>query len=593
MKQFFKFMFASMLGVFLAFFLGIIVLVGMIAALVSSSDSKKEAKVEPNSVLHINFEAQINDRSSNNPFENFDFGSMSGKQGIGLNDILENIEKAKTDDNIKGIYIDLQSVPAGIATIEEIRNKLIEFKESKKFIVAYSEVYTQGAYYLASVADEVWLNPEGLIEFKGLGAQVMFFKGLLEKMEVEPQVIRYGKFKSAIEPFILDKMSEANREQTMKYMGSIWNNIVKGIADSRGLTPAQLNLIADSALVQNAKDAVEQKLADKLYYKDQVLDDLKDRCGLEDAKKLKLVSMVKYKDAPKAKKEGDKGLAKDKIAVIYASGSIEGGEGDDQTIGSDRISKAIRKARLDENVKAIVLRVNSPGGSALASDVIWREVVLAKAVKPVVASMGDVAASGGYYISCAADTIVAQPNTITGSIGVFGLLMNLKNLMNNKLGVTVDTVKTNHYADLGSAFRPLTQAERDIIQNSVNEIYGSFISKVAEGRGMKVADVDSIGQGRVWSGYDAKGLGLVDVLGGMEDAIEIAAKMAKLDNYRVAEYPEQKEPFKAFMEELQGQGEDVMLKKSLGENYRFYKTLDDMRKMEGIQARMPFDIYID
>ena len=593
MKQFFKFMFASMLGVFLAFFLGIIVLVGMIAALVSSADSKKEAKVEPNSVLHINFEAQINDRSSNNPFENFDFGSMSGKQGIGLNDILENIEKAKTDDNIKGIYIDLQSVPAGIATIEEIRNKLIEFKESKKFIVAYSEVYTQGAYYLASVADEVWLNPEGLIEFKGLGAQVMFFKGLLEKMEVEPQVIRYGKFKSAIEPFILDKMSEANREQTMKYMGSIWNNIVKRIAVSRKLTPSQLNLIADSALVQNAKDAVEQKLADKLYYKDQVLDDLKDRLGLEDAKKIKLVSMVKYKDAPKPKKKDDKGLAKDKIAVIYASGSIEGGEGDDQTIGSDRISKAIRKARLDENVKAIVLRVNSPGGSALASDVIWREVILAKAAKPFVASMGDVTASGGYYISCAADTIVAQPNTITGSIGVFGLLMNLKNLMNNKLGVTVDTVKTNHYADLGSAFRPLTQAERDIIQNSVNEIYGSFIGKVAEGRGMKVADVDSIGQGRVWSGYDAKGLGLVDVLGGMEDAIEIAAKMAKLDNYRVAEYPEQKEPFKAFMEELSGQGEDVMLKKSMGENYRFYKTLDDMRNMEGIQARMPFDLYIE
>ncbi len=593
MKQFFKFMFASMLGVFLAFFLGIVVLVGMIAALVSSADSKKEAKVEPNSVLHINFESQINDRSSNNPFENFNFSSMSGKKGIGLNDILENIEKAKTDDNIKGIYIDLQSVPAGIATIEEIRNKLIEFKESKKFIVAYSEAYSQSAYYLASVSDEVWLNPEGLIEFKGLGAQVMFFKGLLEKMEVEPQVIRYGKFKSAIEPFILDKMSEANREQTMKYMGSIWNNIVSGIAESRKLTPAQLNLIADSALVQNAKDAVEQKLADKLYYKDQVLDDLKDRCGLEDAKKLKMVSMVKYTDAPKPKKNEDKGLAKDKIAVIYASGSIEGGEGDDQTIGSDRISKAIRKARLDENVKAIVLRVNSPGGSALASDVIWREVVLAKAAKPVVASMGDVAASGGYYISCAADTIVAQPNTITGSIGVFGLLMNLKNLMNNKLGITVDTVKTNHYADLGSAFRPLTQAERDIIQNSVNEIYGSFIGKVAEGRGMKVADVDSIGQGRVWSGFDAKGLGLVDVLGGMEDAIEIAAKMAKLDNYRVAEYPEQKEPFKAFMEELSGEGEDVMLKKSLGENYRFYKTLDDMRRMEGIQARMPFDIYID
>lgn len=593
MKQFFKFMFASMLGVFLAFFLGMIVLFGMIAALVSSADSKKEVKVEPNSVLHINFQAQINDRSSNNPFENFDFGSMSGKKGIGLNDILDNIEKAKSDENIKGIYIDLQSVPAGIATIEEIRNKLIEFKETKKFIVAYSEIYTQGAYYLASVADEVWLNPEGLIEFKGLGAELMFFKGLLEKVEVEPQVIRYGKFKSAIEPFILDKMSEANREQTMKYMGSIWNHLVKGIADSRGLTAEQLNKIANEALVQNAKDAVEQKLADKLYYKDQVLDDLKDRVGVEDVKKMKLVSMVKYTDAPKPKSKEDKGLAKDKIAIIYASGSIEGGEGDNQTIGSDRISKAIRKARLDDKVKAIVLRVNSPGGSALASDVIWREVILAKAVKPVVASMGDVAASGGYYISCAADTIVASPNTITGSIGVFGLLLNMKSLLNNKFGITIDTVKTNRYADLGSAFRPLTQAERDIIQNSVNEIYHSFIGKVGEGRGMTTAQVDSIGQGRVWSGVDAKAIGLVDVLGGMEDAVEIAAKMAKLDHYRVAEYPEQKDPFESFVQELKGEGEDVLIKKQLGENYRYYKTLEDIRKMEGIQARMPFDLYIE
>ncbi len=595
MKQFFKFMFASMLGVFLAFVFGTLALFGILAVAISSADSKKETKVEPNSVLHVKFDAEIHDRSSNNPFENFDFGSFSGKKGIGLNDIIENIEKAKTDENIKGIYIDLENVPAGIATIEEIRNKLLEFKEgdSSKFIVAYSEVYTQGAYYLASVADEIWLNPEGVIEFKGLGAQLMFFKGLLEKMEVEPQVIRYGKFKSAIEPFILDKMSEANREQTMKYMGSIWGQIVKGIADSRGLTPERLNLIADSALVQNAKDAVEQKLADKLYYKDQVLDDLKDRLGLEDAKKIKFVSMLKYADAPKPKKKDDKGLAKDKIAVIYASGSIESGEGDEQTIGSDRISKAIRKARLDENVKAIVLRVNSPGGSALASDVIWREVVLAKAAKPVVASMGDVAASGGYYISCAADTIVAQPNTITGSIGVFGLLMNMKNLFNNKFGITFDTVKTNRYADLGTPFRALTQAERDIIQNSVNDIYDSFITKVAEGRGMKKADVDSIGQGRVWSGTDAVKIGLVDVMGGMEDAIEIAAKMAKLDNYRVAEYPEQKEPFKAFMEELSGEGEDVLIKKQLGENYRYYKTLDNLRKMEGIQARMPYDIYIE
>jgi len=595
MKQFFKFMFASMLGVILASVVCTFLFIGIIAAIVSSAEGKKETKVEPNSVLHIDFESPIADRSSKNPFENFNFGTMSGKKGIGLNDILENIEKAKTDDNIKGIYIDLDQVPAGIATIEEIRNKLIEFKaaDTSKFIVAYSEIYTQGAYYLASVADEIWLNPEGIIEFKGLSAQLMFFKGMLEKLEIEPQIIRHGKFKSAIEPFILDKMSEANREQTMKYIGSIWNRIVEGIAESRHLTTERLNLIADSALVQNAKDAVEQKLADKLYYKDQVLDDLKDRLGLEDAKKIKLVSMVKYTDAPKPKKKDDKGLAKDKIAIIYASGSIEGGEGDDQTIGSDRISKAIRKARLDDKVKAIVLRVNSPGGSALASDVIWREVVLAKAVKPVVASMGDVAASGGYYISCAADTIVASPNTITGSIGVFGLMFNMKNMFNNKFGITIDTVKTNHYADIGTPFRALTQAERDIIQNSVNDIYDAFIGKVAEGRGLTKAQVDSIGQGRVWSGADAINIGLVDVIGGMEKSIEIAAKMAKLDNYRVAEYPEQKEPFKAFMEELQGGGEDALIKRQLGENYRYFKSLDNLRKMEGIQARLPYDIYIE
>lgn len=587
-----------MLGVLLAFIVGTILMIGIIAGIASSADSNKEVKVKPNSVLHISFDSPIKDRSSNNPFANFDFGSMSGKKGIGLNDILENIEKAKDDDNIKGIYIDLQSVPAGIATLEEIRNKLIEFKsgDSSKFIVAYSEIYNQGAYYLASVADEVWLNPEGFIEFKGLGAQLMFFKGMLEKLEVEPQVIRYGKFKSAVEPFILDKMSEANREQTMKYIGSIWNHIINGIAEERGLTPEQLNKIADEALVQNAKDAIEQKLADKLYYKDQVMDDLKDRLGVENAKDVKLMSIVKYTDAPKPKKKDNKGLAKDKVAIIYASGSIEGGNGDDETIGSERISKAIRKARLDDKVKAIVLRVNSPGGSALASDVIWREVVLARAVKPVVASMGDVAASGGYYISCAADTIVASPNTITGSIGVFGLMMNMKKLFNNKFGINIDTVKTNKFADLGTPFRALTEQERDIIQNSVNEIYDSFITKVAEGRskaGLTKAKVDSIGQGRVWSGADAINIGLVDVMGGMEEAIEIAAGMAKLDHYRVAEYPEQKEPFQAFMEELSGEGEDVLIKRQLGENYRYYKTLDNLRKMEGIQARMPFDMYIE
>ena len=419
-------------------------------------------------------------------------------------------------------------------------------------------------------------------------------KGLFEKLEVEPQIIRYGKFKSAIEPLILDKMSDANRMQTMTYLTDLWNKMLTGVADGRGTTVEALDKMAQDATIQNGKDALENGLVDALLFKDEAMANLRTRLEIEgEDEKINFVGLGKYKDAPAPKNDEKKTGKKEKIAVIYAVGSIEGGQGDDETIGSEKISEEIRKARKDDKIKAIVLRVNSPGGSALASDVIWREMVLAKEAKPVVVSMGDVAASGGYYIACAADTILAQPNTITGSIGVFGVLMDAKKMINNKFGIMVDTAKTNRFADLGSPFRPLTELERALIQNGVNEIYTDFITKVAEGRGMAVADVDSIGQGRVWSGEDALEIGLVDKLGGIDDAIEIAANMAEVENYRVVEYPKKQDPIEKMIQDLSGQGEEAFLQRRLGTHYKYIKDVEELMNMEGVQARLPYQLYID
>ncbi|MCF8276868.1 MAG: signal peptide peptidase SppA [Flavobacteriales bacterium] len=590
MKQFFKFMFASALGLVV----GIFLLFAILAGIGASMSGEQVVEVKDKSVLHIKLNYEIKERGVDSPFGNFDPATFQSKPSVGLNQILSSLKNAANDEKIEGVYLDMQSVPAGMATIEEIRNALLDFKESGKWIVSYSEIYSQKAYYLASVSDELWLNPQGMVEWKGLGAQLMFMKGMFEKLEVEPQIIRYGKFKSAVEPLMLDKMSEANRMQTMTYMSDLWNKMLRGISEGRGKSVDELDKMAQNATIQNAKNALENGLVDELLFKDEVMAKLRSRLSIEDEDdKINFIGLAKYKDAPKAKSDEDKTGKKDKIAIIYAVGSIEGGEGDDETIGSEKISAEIRKARKDDKIKAIVLRVNSPGGSALASDVIWREVVLAKAVKPVVVSMGDVAASGGYYIACAADTILAQPNTITGSIGVFGVLMNAQKLMNNKLGIMIDTVKTNRFADLGTPFRALTEAERGIIQNGVNEIYFDFITKVGQGRGMTADQIDSIGQGRVWSGEDALEIGLVDLLGGIDDAVEIAAGMAKVDNYRVVEYPAQKDPFQQMVEEITGQGEEVFLKNRLGQYYEYVKDVEELMQMEGVQARLPYQIYID
>jgi protease-4 len=591
MKQFFKFMFASMLGTILTLGVVFLLLIGIIVSAVSFS-SKEEVIVSENTILHIKLEGMVTDRSFDNPIQGFDFNAMKNKYEPGLNEILTNLKKAKTDPNIKGIYLDLGDVPAGISLLEEIRNGLLDFKKSGKFIYSYSEMYSQKAYYLASISDKIYLNKEGGIDFHGLAAEIMFFKGLLQKLDVDVQIIRHGKFKSAIEPFMLDKMSDANREQTRMFVGSIWNHIVNNISVSRKIDVAQLQNIADSMLVQTAEDAVKYKFVDQLVYKDEMIDALKSKLGIETKDEIQYVTLSKYKDAKTA--DSKIKFSKNKIAIVYAVGAIEGGEGDDLTIGSERISEAIRQARNDSNVKAIVLRVNSPGGDALASEVIWREVALAKKTKPIVVSMGDYAASGGYYIACAANKIIASPTTITGSIGVFGMIPNLQKLFNNKLGITIDTVMTNKNAISISGNRPLSSYQEKVIQNQIERIYATFIGHVADGRKMTVSQVDSIGQGRVWSGFDAKRIGLIDDFGGMDKAIEEAVKLAKLSEYKVIEYPIQKDFFQQIIKSLSGDdASSKILQKELGENYTFYKTLKSISSMKKIQARLPFVINLN
>jgi len=587
MKQFFKFTFASMLGFLLAGILMFIIFIGIIVSAVSVG-SKETVFVPEKTILVLTLDQPINDRSSDNPFAHINFTRPDMSTQLGLNDIISSIKKASTDSKVKGIYLELSDVPSGQATIEEIRNTLLDFKKSGKFIVSYAEVFTQKSYYLASVSDKIYLNPAGDMEFKGMVGQVMFFKGLLDKIDVEAQVIRHGKFKSAIEPFTLDKMSEPNKVQTLTFISGMWNHILSGISASRNIPVENLTAIANEFKIQSPDDAVSLKLVDKLLYKDEVLVELKNRVEAKTIKELKLMKLGKYAKAP----ADDKKSSGDKIAVIYATGNIISGEGDDASIGSESISKAIRKARLDDKVKAVVLRVNSPGGSALASDVIWREMLLTKASKPVVVSMGNVAASGGYYIACAADKIFAYPNTITGSIGVFGIIPNMKEMFSKNLGITFDEVKTNPYADYIPITRPMTDGEKKIITHDIENIYSTFITHVSEGRKMTVAQVDSIGQGRVWSGVDAKRLGLVDEFGGLDDAIAEAAKLAKLKEYGTMELPEQKDTFEQLMETFTGDNSSVFLKKELGAAYPYFNYLSRMSKMEGVQALMPYDFII-
>ena len=592
MKQFFKFVLATVVGLLLTTF--IIFVVGLIIVLSAGDD--KSVHVDSNSVLHIAFNKPIPERTPYNPFKDIPFLGLDENKDIGLNDILANIKKAKIDNNIKGIFLDESYIESQQATVEEIRNALIDFKKSGKFIVAYGEVYTQSFYYLASVADKIYINPKGIFEFKGFSSQITFLKGALDKLGIEAQIIKVGTYKSAVEPLFLTKMSDANRLQVTSYLGSLYGHFLSNIAKSRNISQDSLFDYANNLRIQFPEDALKYKLVDGLKYKDEILDELKQRTGTDAKKTVPSIEITDYtkSDADKDEDSDDKkGSSGNRIAVIYASGEINGGDGDDNTIGSESISKALRKARQDDKIKAVVLRVNSPGGSSLASDVIWREVMLTKKVKPIIVSMGDLAASGGYYISCAADSIFAQPNTITGSIGIFAILPNLQKLFNDKLGVTFDGVTTGKYADLGDISRPLTGDERAILQNQVNHGYDDFTKAVASGRHKTQAYINSIGQGRVWTGEQAIKIGLVDRLGNINDAINSASKMAKLKEYRIVEFPDQKSKLDKLGENFNIEMKTRALKSELGNNYQIYEQIKGVTSlMRTPQTRLPYDIVI-
>jgi protease-4 len=587
MRDFFKYVFATVVGFIISIFVISLFFVVVISALLSTLSEDKKVDVAANSVLYLNLDQTIKERTPNQRFENLPIIGSNDKS-IGIRDLIKAINHAKTDPNIKVIYLTVSSPSAGKATLKEIRDAIIDFKSSKKQIIAYSEVYTQNAYYLASAASKVYLNPQGALEFKGFSSELVFFKGALEKIGVEAQIIRVGNFKSAVEPFTNEKMSDNNRAQITAYVNGLYNTFLEGISQTRKLPKDSLFVWANNYKIQEAQDALNYKMVDALRYKDQVINELKSLSGTEKKDKIITVSINEYaENVAQIKVTGKK-----KIAVIYANGDIISGEGDDESIGSERVSRAVRKARLDSNVKAIVLRVNSGGGSALASDVIWREIALSQKVKPVIASFGDIAASGGYYIASAADSIFVQPNTITGSIGVFGIIPNFQNLLNNKMGITFDGVKTGQYADIMSVNRPMTAGERFIIQNSVNHVYDTFISRVADGRKKTKEYVNSVGGGRVWVGTDAVRIGLADRVGNFNDAIVAAGKKAGLKDYRVVEFPEKIDPFKSLMDSSSDKIKLYYAKQEFGENFMLYQQMKKAITNSGIQARMPFDINV-
>ena len=588
MKNFLKYTLATITGIIIASILFFIIMIAGLSALVASGD--KAVSVSENTVLVLNAGEIIPDRGTDNPLAGLDLMDMTFTPSVGLNEILRNIHKASSDKNIKGILIENGLIPSGWATTEEIRNALLEFRDSGKFVISYTDYFlSQQCYYLSTAADKIYVNPGSMVEFKGLSSEVMFFKNALEKLGIDVQVTRHGKFKGAVEPFILDKLSDENREQIKDYTGSIWEHVIETVAEARGIPADQLNQAADKLTGNLASLAFKNNLVDGLMFRDELIDTLKLRAGIEKEKDLKLVSMSKYAKVPDPAKVF---TSKNRIAVIYAEGNIVMGKGSETNIGGKHYADVIRKERLDTSVKAIVLRVNSPGGNAIASDIIWRELMLAEKVKPVVISMGNLAASGGYYISAPATKIYANPSTISGSIGVFGLLPNAEKMLEKKLGLTTETVNTNNYSDFPSIFRPMSSYEQEVMQMSVEKTYSDFVSKVADGRDMKFEEVDNIGQGRVWSGTRALKIGLVDEIGGLEDAIKEAAELAGIDKYKIRELPELEDPYARLLTQLSGDVRKSLLRKELGESLEYYNRVMELKDLSGIQALLPYFIVI-
>ncbi len=585
-RKFWRVVLGSMVGFVLASFivsiLSILMFLGMIASFEKIGKSNAPS-VKDNSVLVMDLSASIEERAVEMPFN---FGNYT-PQSLGLDNILAAIESAAGDPKIKGIYLKSQTVGGSPATNKAIRDALIKFKKSSgKFIYAYSDIYTQNGYYMASVADKVLLNPSGDLALKGYAFQVMFYKNLLDKMDVDVQIFRHGQFKSAVEPYFLDKMSDANREQLSTLANSLWTVFLQDVSKSRKIPAEELNNIADNLLCSSPKEALNLKLVDKLAYADEAEEMIKEKLNLGADDKPNYVSVSNYvKSIAKKNESGTQ------VAVFYAFGEIRDGK-NDNGIYSETFIKEFRKVYKDKDVKAIVLRVNSPGGSALASENIWHEIENAKkAGKKVVVSMGDYAASGGYYISCNADYIIAEPNTITGSIGVFGMVPNAQKFLKNKIGITLDEVETNKHSAPGGLYSPLDELESEKMQASIEEIYGTFTKRVADGRHLTVSYVDSIGQGRVWAGSDALKLGLVDELGDLNKAIEKAAELAHLSDYNVCRYPAQKDWFSTFLS-MKDDAVDAAVRQKMGMFYPLFNEMQQVLEQEGVQARMPMSIII-
>ncbi len=586
MLKFLRRLLFSVIGAFFTALFIVLISAIVIASVLSSSE--KSIEVKKNTVFVLDLNKQIAERAPSDPLAEFLGESPFADTKLGLNKILKNIKKASRDENIVGIYLKAGYPAAGMATLAEIRNALKAFQDSGKFVYSFADSYSQKGYFLSSVAKNVYLVPQGAIDFKGLSSQKIFFKGALEKLGVEMQIFKHGKFKSAVEPFMYDKMSEPSKKQTETYLSSIWTYIKNDISASRNISSAELDLLANNKeLFYNTQLLVDKHLVDGLWYKDQVIDELKKVTKTELKDDLETVSLGDYNGVAVAKKS--KGLLRDKIAVIYAEGGIDDGE---DGINSEDLSQTIREARRDSSIKAVVLRVNSPGGSGLGSDIIWREVSLCKQVKPVIVSMGDLAASGGYYISCCADAIVASPVTLTGSIGVFGMIPNAQKLFNQKLGITFDGVKTNKYADMMTIAKPLNADEKAIIQTSVESFYKVFISRCAEGRNTTTAAIDEIGQGRVWSGENALGIHLVDRLGGIDDAIALAQEKAGLEDYKIKEMPEELSPIEEMLKGMKTQVKTFAAETFLGVNYQEVELMKQIKAIQPIQARLPYQIDI-
>ncbi|MDN5211646.1 signal peptide peptidase SppA [Fulvivirgaceae bacterium BMA12] len=580
--KFLRNLLATLTGLFIFSLIAILFIMGIVAV----ATTEDEVVVKENSVLHIKLNKPVGERAYQDPFNELFTQSSSN---IGLIELIASIQDAKENDKIKGIYLESGIPIAGFASLEAIRNALNDFKTSGKFITCYSEIYTEGGYYLASTADDIYVNPRGYFEFNGIGAKITFLKGMFDKLEIEPEIFRVGDFKSAVEPFIRKDMSPENRAQLESLLSSIYDHFLDKVADSRSIPMEKLTLMSDSMKVRNPKQALENELVTGLKYFDEVLDELKSKLELEEDDKINFIGFENYH-----KSISNKNTSKNRVAVIIGSGEIMGGNGDNSTIGSTSFAKEIRKARKDDKVKAVVVRVNSPGGSALASDVIWREIMLTKEVKPVIASLSDYAASGGYYITMGCDAIVAEPSTITGSIGIFLTMFNLGNFMENKLGLTTDAVNTGVYTDLYTFTRSLSEGERHIIQTSVNEGYEDFVTKAANNRNMSVEDLKKVASGRVWSGTQALENGLVDKIGGLEEAIGLAVEAADIaEDYKIKYYPRQKSFIEQVREEFSNDLESKFLKYKTGELYPLIKQIKSLENLKGIQARMLYDITLE